>query len=304
MKQDHVGVVVARFQSPELHHGHRSLLNSVLDMHRDVLVILGRSEVQLSSHDPLDHETRVAMISAHYPNVRIIPLNDRRSNEEWSAALDALIAKEFPKRKVLLYGGRQSFIDAYSGTHEANVLEETPSISGTEFRNRVAESPRPTPDFRAGVIYASQKRFPISYQTVDVAVVNYDQGLVLLGKKKGDGGKLRFIGGFVDPKDESLERAAKREVIEETSHIEIDSLKYLGSFRVDDWRYKGKEDGIMTAFFAAHFIFGAPKAADDLDEVMWTPWQEITKVLVAEHQPLGATLTKHLTEQPKKEGQP
>ena len=300
MKQDRVGVIVARFQTPELHHGHRCLLNEVIGLHNDVLVVLGKSHTQLSSSNPLDHETRVAMLRVHYPDIRIASLEDHRSNQDWSVALDALIAREFPERDALLYGGRDSFRHAYSGKHETCEAEPSPSISGTEFRERAAEAPRNSPDFRAGVIYASQKRFPISYQTVDVAVVNYDLGLVLLGKKNGDGGKLRFIGGFVDPKDANLEMAAKREVGEEAGDIEIDSLKYLGSFRVEDWRYKGKEDGVMTAFFAGHFIFGAPKAADDLDDVKWVPWQELSRVLVTEHLPLGVALTKHLTEQLRK----
>ncbi len=80
-----------------------------------------------------------------------------------------------------------------------------------------------TPDFRRGIIHVHATRLPIPYPAVDVAIVDPHRRMVLLGEKKRDGGKRRFIGGFFDPQiDESFEMAGRREVYEETSGVEVD----------------------------------------------------------------------------------
>lgn len=91
---------------------------------------------------------------------------------------------------------------------------------------------------------------------------------VLLCSKGAIGDGWGFIGGFVDPKDASLEDAAKREVLEETG-LEIATPCYRGSHRIQDWRYRGREDQILTSFFTAKYLFGMPRAADDIVEVEW-----------------------------------
>ena len=94
--------------------------------------------------------------------------------------------------------------------------------------------------------------------------------LALARKKNDPKGKWRFIGGFVDiNKDETLEEAVKREVLEETNSLGVGEPIYIGSAKIDDWRYRNEQDGIMTSLFVIPYLFGAPKATDDIDELEW-----------------------------------
>jgi len=130
--------------------------------------------------------------------------------------------------------------------------------------------------------------YDTSFQTVDVIVVDKVRNCILFGKKKSEVGYC-MVGGFVDPKkDKTLEEAARRELIEETGiNMETSFPKYLGSFRVDDQRYRASRHKIMTAVFVVEYIFGAPKAGDDLDEVKWYRFQDINKrMLTVKHYPV------------------
>lgn len=299
VRNNAVGVAIGRFQTSELHFGHRFVLDRIFTDHEETLIVLGCTPARTSKRDPLDYETRKEMILAAYPTARVARLDDCGNDALWSRKLDELIANEFPGRSAILYGSWNSFIPQYSGAHLCTMLRSpNHTISATDIRSRVAQKPLESSDFRAGAIYASHHRKPVSYQTVDVAVLDYDKKRILLGARNRDQGLLRFIGGFVDPTDGSLEETARREVREETSGIEIGNLAYLGSFRVNDWRYRGKEDSILTAFFAARYVFGAPRPADDLDGLEWVPWEAFQTRLVEEHQALGEKLQAYLTSQP------
>lgn len=294
MNPHSLGVIVARFQVPELHAGHRHLLNYVLQRHAQVLVVLGESEATLTDRNPLDMATRVAMVTAAYPSVRVVGLLDARNDQTWSNHLDTLIDREFPGLTAVLYGARDSFIEFYHGRHTCHSVPTVACPSATEARRQI-DRPLTSAAFRRGVIYAARQRYPTSFQVVDVAILSHDRQSVLLGQKGDDGDQWRFIGGFVNPTDPSLERAAKREVTEETSMIETDNYRYLGSARVEDFRYPtGSKDTIMTAFFVADYIFGAPIASDDLARLTWRSLDGLEESLVPEHQSLAAMLRTHL----------
>jgi bifunctional NMN adenylyltransferase/nudix hydrolase len=126
-----------------------------------------------------------------------------------------------------------------------------------------------------------QKLFPTVFATVDVVIER--NGKLLLGRKPHQQ-KFRFIGGFSDPAfDNSYEDAAKRETKEETGLI-VESVKYLGSARIDDPRYRGTEDCIITHLFLAIAWTGEPIAADDIAELKWFDRSEIgEKDFVQEH---------------------
>lgn len=292
-QKDSVGVIVARFQTTKLHKGHRSLIDEVRHRHNDVLVVLGTKPASESVHDPLDFATRALMVGRSYPAIRIAELKDSRSDELWSKKLDEIIFREFPGRDAVLYGSRDSFLPHYAGSHPSSEIAPVSCHTGTNCRNGV-DKPRASEDFRRGAIYTAWNRWPVSFQTVDVVVIDHDHKHLLLGKRTEDGGRLRFVGGFVDPKDLSLEYAGRREVIEETGRIEIGHLHYLGSFRIDDWRYRGSEHQIMTALFATSFIFGAPRASDDLDGFEWVPWNDFRSRLVEEHAVLGEAVETYV----------
>jgi bifunctional NMN adenylyltransferase/nudix hydrolase len=264
-----VGIIVGRFQVNELHEAHIDLINSVIQKHDRVLLFLGNSIIRNTTSNPLDYRARRAMIADKFPNVEVHYINDNPSDAAWSKSLDKQIGEQLlPMQSVTLYGSRDSFLKAYSGKYNVCELEATTFISGTEVRRRVVNNYPPTADYRAGMIAATAYRYPTAFQTVDIAVVN-DKGEILLARKL-DEKKWRFIGGFSDPRSTSLEADAKREVTEEAS-IEVDDITYLGSTLIDDWRYRGEQDKIKTAFFVAKYIYGKPEGADDIAEVKWVP---------------------------------
>jgi bifunctional NMN adenylyltransferase/nudix hydrolase len=264
-----VGIIVGRFQVNELHEAHIDLINSVIQKHDRVLLFLGNSIIRNTTSNPLDYRARRAMIADKFPNVEVHYINDNPSDAAWSKSLDKQIGEQLlPMQSVTLYGSRDSFLKAYSGKYNVCELEATTFISGTEVRRRVCNNYPPTADYRAGMIAATAYRYPTAFQTVDIAVVN-DKREILLARKP-DEKKWRFIGGFSDPRSVSLEADAKREVTEEAS-IEVDDITYLGSTLIDDWRYRGEQDKIKTAFFIAKYIYGKPEGSDDVAEVKWVP---------------------------------
>ena len=297
MQQPGVGVIIARFQTTELHAGHRALLDEVTARHRLVIVVLGVARTYVPTFsNPLDVERRKEMVLHHYPNVKVVTHRDCRSNMLWSQNIDKLIAGAYPAQtEATLYGSRASFIGSYKGRYPCVELPETTPISATDLRRDAVDHPALSREFRAGVVYTATTRPPLVFQTVDVAVVDADHERVLLGGKLEDEGKLRFIGGFVDGADPSLEVAARRECFEESGGLEVADFRYVGSMKIDDWRYRGARDSIMTAFFVATHVYGMPRASDDLDGTLgWLPLTEKTATdMVEEHQALFAMLLKH-----------
>ncbi len=299
MKKHTLGVVVGRFQVPELHIGHRYLLEYAQESNERLLVVLGSGKGLPTPRNPLAFETRREMLQQSFARAVIAEVFDHPSNAVWSMNLDATIDALFPLHEVILYGSRDSFIPYYSGKYATKVVEEIPSPNGTSIREDCTRSPL-TPDFRKGLIQAQMRRPPIPYPVVDIAIRRKETQEILLGQKAHDMGKWRFIGGFFDPTcDMSLEDAANREAYEETSGIEICVPRYIGSTRIDDWRYRNDTDCIMSSFFVADYIFGSPRPRDDIDALSWFPYEEVSKLLTPEHAPLGELLKRALTDLPK-----
>lgn len=295
-----VGVLVGRFQVHDLHEGHRDLIQFVRERHEKVIIFLGVSPLPVSGNNPLDFESRKQMILAEFPEVNVLYVADHPSDAEWSKILDKQIGHLVaPNQSVVLYGGRDSFIAHYSGKYPTEELLQDKFLSGTEVRKEIARSrAKASPEFRAGVIWASQARFPTAYQCVDVAVLQPDHAAgktkILLGRKSTD--KLfRFPGGFSDPGSPSLEVDAKREVAEEMG-VEVDGMKYVGSMVVNDWRYRAEPDCIKTALFVGTYVHGRPTPSDDMDaEVRWFDLDALTeKDIVPSHRPLFKMLNDYL----------
>lgn len=295
-----VGVLIGRFQVPELHQGHRELIDSVRERHKRVLILVcSTPDVKLSRRNPLDYYTRMLMIQEKYPDVAILPLYDEPTDDGWSRTVDKRIVECFGTVKATLYGSRDAFIPYYNGKHETIELAASVKLSGTEIRQEVSEEIRKHHEFRRGVIYAAFSRYPVAFPTVDVAAIKYDREhgkrYVLLGKREKDNGAWRFPGGFVDPtRDKSLEAAAIREFHEEVKNADVTGCYFVGSFRVNDWRYRNEVDSIYTSLFTVNYSFGQPEAADDLDDVMWWDVAYADRVLIDEHKPLLEGLISYL----------
>lgn len=291
-----VGVIVGRFQVPELHAAHVDLIESVCARHSKVIIVLGISPLHVTRQNPLDFEARKQMILERFPELTIVYNNDQPTDEAWSVNLDAVIgALVTPMQTVCLYGSRDSFITHYSGRYPTTELLQETYISGTETRNAVAAGrTASSPDFRRGVVWAAHGGFPTCFPTIDVAVLDDSYERVLLARKPQE--KLfRFIGGFVDPRSSSFESDVRREV-EEEAHVAITDPEYIGSFLIDDWRYRGELDVIKTAFFISKLFSGHPTPDDDIEELRWfdIPTLDPTRHIVEIHRPLAVCLLGYL----------
>jgi len=242
-----------------------------------MVVFIGVSVAKGTKADPLDFQARSQMIRRDYENAIILPLPDMKLNECWSKQLDAAIGTVVkPGESVVLYGSRDSFAEAYTGTRKfVKLTEVVDSESGTQRRDRGSVGTIDDPKFRAGVMWAAYNKYPQVFPTVDVAIFN-EKGTELLMARKPNETKWRFIGGFADPKSESYEEDAIREVMEEAD-IEISAPEYVGSFFINDWRYKNSNDKVKTAFFQSTYVFGSPKAKDDVEEVRWFPIKKLNE---------------------------
>ena len=285
-----IGVIVGRFQVPELHDGHVKLIQRVVDNHKRVAIFLGVTPVLVTKKNPLDFITRKEMILKVFPNITVLALPDKPNDSDWSVELDKRIREIFPIGEALLYGGRDSFSGAYSGIFKTTEIEQIANFSGTEMRKEVSLETKASPDFRAGVIFAAYNQYPKVFPTVDVAIIRGDE--VLLGRKSHQN-VFRFIGGFVDPTDDNFEQAAQREAQEETG-VEVGNLQYVGTARIDDWRYRHEVDKIITTLFTADYIAGNAMAQDDISEIKWFKINDLTmEDFVVEHRVLWGLLKRN-----------
>lgn len=290
-KRPEIGVIIGRFQIDELHDAHVALINHVINRHDKVIIFLGVKPIAPCFENALDFRMRQQMLLEKFgTNIIVLPLNDKKYDNDWSNQIDVKVREVYPSGDVLLYGGRDSFIPHYSGKFKTCELEPEIYVSATQKRQECLKTVS-DPMYRRGFIAGASSGFPNPYPTVDVAIVKGDK--VLLGRKPDDY-LYRFVGGFVDVSDTCLEMAAKREVMEETG-LEVSDLQYVCSLKVDDWRYRGiKSKGILTSFFKCDYIFGSPQPNDDICELKWFTLDELKEtykvIMVEGHHKLFTSL--------------
>lgn len=285
------GVIIGRFQVNDLHDGHMELFRQVRARHSGVIVFVGVHPAGISVNHPLDFPVRKAMIQAKFPEFTVLPLADTRTDELWSDALDTLISSVVTGvASVTLYGGRDSFVPHYKGRHtpvELALPIETQKISGTDIRNEFANKVIESPEFRAGMIYASAHQYPVCYPTVDIAIFSSDYTEILLGRKPTDPkNKWRFIGGFAEKARGTYESDARTETMEEAG-LDTNAMDYIGSAVIPDWRMNVPDKGIKTIFFATTVMSMGARPGDDIEEVRWFKVASLTSQnIVDTHQVL------------------
>ncbi len=305
-----VGVIVGRFQIDELTAGHVSLFDAAERNHAMILAVLGSSPVRNTRRCPLDFESRRQMIAARYPDARIVELMDAPIDSDWVRSLDNIIQRNTPPGvNITLYGGRDSFIQCYNKNNGKYKTVEVPycgKVSGTSRREHVALQSSSTGNHRRGVISAAYSRYPAVVMCVDIApLIEKNDGMhVVMIKKHEDGGKLRFIGGHVEPSkprdyesSDLLELNAIREAKEEANvTMRSNQLTYLGSALIPDWRYHGEADVIASAFFAGVCFDPIDLyPGDDADGVKVVHLNSITSDdVIAEHHTLLKVLNRYV----------
>lgn len=316
-KQPGIGVIVGRFQVPQLTPGHLDLFTDVFERHEKVLVFLGTSPIKASRHNPLPFKARKRMITNAFkktpgdPILKILEIKDVHHEVLWSKTLDEKIRKEYPTGPVTLYGSRDGFIPYYKGTFKTVELEARRVVSGSDIRKAIDAlfsdengEAFDSEKVRQAWIACCFDRFPTSYTTVDGAVIDRLLNRLLLARKTNDpDGKWRFIGGFCDINlDSCLDEAVKREVMEETDFKGVGEPIYVGSAKINDWRYRNEQDGIMTTLFIIDEFVGEPKASDDISELKWFDIATLNEALfVPEHVVLFNKLNEHLHRAQKKQ---
>ena len=308
-KQADIGVIIGRFQLDEVHNGHLALIKEVTKNHKKIIIFLGiPSHGNTSKKYPMEYAVREKMVKKICPIAVIAPIKDvNNDDQKWSDNVDYKIKELFSWGSAKLYGGRDSFIPHYKGRWPVQEIENSIDETATEIRKEIAREIIDSRDFRKALIYAAYNNYPKVLQCVDIAPVNVKEGTILLGKKPGED-KLRFLGGHVDPTDESLEKAALRELHEEAgNNIEVGNLAYISSHLVDDPRYKNEEDSIMTALFRCEYLWGTVRGADDVEIVEWVKIFDlleegaIEKRIMHEHIPLMEAFLKSHNITTKKE---
>ena len=286
-----LGVIIARFQTHALTEAHKYLISQVATRSDRVAVLLGVAPVVGTKRNPMEFLLRERMVY-EYLHARhgdkdcvVLPLLDCGENDTWTRRFDDLVDAISLGHRVTVYSGPDGAAPIYQysgGKHPTQIIDNL-GVHATDLREAIV--PSYTEDFRAGVVYACEKRFPACHPTVDIAVIGADR--IVLGQKFEDKGLWRLPGGFVEPTDRSFEDAAVRELAEECGILALPTqLKNCGSIRVNDWRYREGPEAIITTVFLLKGYEGFHKAGDDLDLAAWHDLEAARKLIHPVHEPL------------------
>jgi bifunctional NMN adenylyltransferase/nudix hydrolase len=289
------GIIVGRFQVNDLHDGHMELFRIVRSRHDRVLVFIGVSPTGLTRNHPLDYETRRRMIQAKFPDISTAPLPDMETDELWGENLDREIEKHAAWGDITLYGGRDSFLPHYHGKYKPIELPIEGKVSGTEIRERLTNTVMEDSNFRSGIIYAVNNIRPRVITCVDIIIArNIDREvLILLAQKPGET-RWRFVGGHAEVATPDFETDAKHEAYEETG-CDVNSLQYIGSALIDDWRWRKDPDKIKTLVFLGWTSATVALAKDDVSNVRWFDATTLMpRDIVEAHLPIYKLLMKYM----------
>jgi bifunctional NMN adenylyltransferase/nudix hydrolase len=290
-KDTNIGVLVARFQVDELHEEHRSLIDNISENHGKIIIFLGLSPMKCTRNNPLDFEARKQMILERYPDSTVLYIKDIGNSKIWSKNLDDKIGEiAGPTSTVTLYGGRESFINHYHGKYKTCEVLQTVYQSRNGVGRKVSNKVKASFDFRTGVLWATHNQYPKIIPSVDIAIWGEEKDSLLMAKRENSD-KYRFIGGIV--KELSAYDAVISKEVSKKSCIKVSDPICIGSFPIDDWRFRRELDGIVTTFFEAVHVSGHPTPMDNVTELKWFESDVIsTKDIDEEHWPLLDALKK------------
>lgn len=300
-KTHSIGVIVGRFQVPSLTEGHKEILEHCLAQgHETNILFLGipPTDVRCTKNNPIPFAPRKRMIEDEYGDKFLVAyIKDVPTDEEWSRNLDSkILDMTMGDTDVVLYGSRDSFIKHYKGRFDTEEYHQRVLVSGTDVRENCAHSGETSLGFRLGLVYATQKSWTNYFPTVDCAIAMDSKFEKFLFAKKPNEKLLRFVGGFWDAKDDTVEAAAIREAKEE-SNLKCSVHSYICTAKIDDYRYRGEKEKIMTTMYLMTVDEDSPdaRAMDDISEVHILPLNEVTpEMVMPNHRPLLEKLNQHI----------
>lgn len=294
------GVVIGRFQP--FHEGHKWLMTEVLSRHQRLMVIVGEPPVPFSSRSPLPttlvQDIICTEMAEFYPRMDMNSVLDQPTHELWSHTVDRQIESTIGSKKAVLYGSRDSFIQHYKGKYKTEelsfsnpfnrLLTTTHSFeSSTQIRLRKSITfPNLSTSLEDALIWAAERQYPAVISTVDIAVFIkgtgplYEHSIALI--RKANETKWRLPGGFADVNSDSFAMDAVREFREECGDVEIGgavALRHVGSYNIDDWRYRSEKNKIRTTLFCGQYVFGNIQAGDDAAEARWFNISSIPQIM-------------------------
>ena len=312
LSENKTNIVVGRFQSPTLTEDQKNLLDYSLSTSRTrPTVVLGLSPLKCTAANPLDYESRKAMIEAAYPDsFNFKYIKDQNSDEVWSNNFDNIVSQCLnvfdAQDSFKILGSKDGFLDHYTGEYANNFEEHTQTSysSIVEQTKAYAKNVKNTPEWRAGVAYAVSSQYPTVYPTVDCAIFDKDDFKQIYLARKKDEKLYRFVGGFADPNDDSFEESALREAKEETG-LKCKNVKYLFSQKIDDFRYRNEKSKIITHMFSMVKENGRACANDDICELKLFNFNDLTEdMLQEEHRILLRRLKDKIVLEDDNEGWP
>jgi bifunctional NMN adenylyltransferase/nudix hydrolase len=281
VKDYEVGVVVGRFQLAEIHEGHEFLIDTVINNHKKSIIFLGVPRAIGSPEDPiripsrdnvLDFQSRLYMMQDKYPKSVVLSIQDKDNDRIWSESLDSKIREIFPTEKVLLYGGRDSFIPHYQGVFPVKSLDPKIYTSATMQRNSISKEVLADPNFRKGQIYYAYQQTPMLYTNYKIALMQEDK--ILFYKKHGNDNredKLKLLSGLAGINDPSLEVGAKRVIGNIVGSIEVESKYEMSKSNID---FGNKTNRVMNILISAKKMYGSLKPQGNFD-IQWISIDEL-----------------------------
>lgn len=273
-----VGVVVGRFQVDNLTIGHRLVLDTAKENSDLLVILIGSSVTRNTINNPLTRHIVYMMLMDSYPEAIIGGLEDCPSNEIWSESLDKMVEGY---GDITLYGGRDSFAKFYKGKFPVHICPDVGG-SATEIRDKIGKGetvPTNPVDFRRGMIFSAYNKYPVCYPTVDAIIYHPESYSIVLGKREGVD-LFQFPGGFYEESDRDIKSCLYREVQEETGlkRSQLGGAIWIAGLTVNDYRYKGSGDSVLTSLFivSCHERYDL-SADDDLFSVEWKRISEITE---------------------------
>jgi len=295
-----LGVLIGRFQVPEMHEGHRYIVKRMQEQCDQVLVLFGSANRTRSVKNPFTYRERVTAGKNLFPNVIMAPLNDYLYNDsQWMADVAATIeiirtkvSYNFQKPvEVVLYGHHKDgndYLNWFPQYEYVNINSDI-DISGTEVRNSFAHL---LPDnVQADMRYFAKERetfkdYPY-HDSLNIccgdAVVECLGHILLIKRKFTPGaGNWALPGGHKNT-NETFLQCALRELKEETN-LRIPEQVLLGSIkstRIFD--SPKRSSGIPKLTLAVHMVVkpdpdgSLPRAngSDDAAETRWVPIADV-----------------------------